>query len=776
MLTFQHIGTARHNDADYNMTAMLYGRKADGTSVAVSVTGITAYGFLNCNCDSQFRHSVHSLVQWYMSMQRTESSSKKYRRENGQERPCGEVFRQWNTYWFDKCEIAPGDITWTQTSGFNIRRVTSEEPPVVFRFQVRKFNLWRALLALFKNPAGTYQKLLDFRRKMVNSAGKSTVKSIPNPIEAYLEQADIYETMFQPELVWMVDCQLPACSWMQISNPIRLRVGQTTCGEEYRCTSVAVAPCYSPPIPMAPFRVLSYDIEAVPYVDPDSGECKFPIATRDCISTIGVTCFDIVSAKMVQTVFMLELKGQPQCQQLSMLTADKQTDDYDPSTTTVHSFLDELEMLTAFAAKIREYDPDLITGFNVLNFDNVYLIERIQALCGCEKDKNGVPNPYCLDCMTARTFSRVGKPSILKKKYTYSKQRGGQESWETSMEGRDWMDVYRVVMSDHKLRSYKLDNVCAELLGTKKIHIAYDDIPEHQKTPAGREFLAQYCVKDAWLPCQIIVKRCKLVNAIQMAQVTGVLLTSILHRGQQIRTMLLMLQFIKARCRKDPRHPRYYLPDESGKKHVVADGFEGAVVITPKPGFYQTPVVTLDFASLYPSIMRAYNMCFSTLVPSFKEARHLQWSAKTHNIKDPTEENYPEVRPVRSFDYPEGGKFEYVVKDTDVCFVTTKKRVGILPEILEQLLSNRKRVKKMRKQFDEKSMDYAVLDGRQLALKVCANSVYGFTGAGQGYLGEKRIASSVTRVGRGMANHTKWMCEDRYKEHGLEIVYGDTVR
>ena len=77
--------------------------------------------------------------------------------------------------------------------------------------------------------------------------------------------------------------------------------------------------------------------------------------------------------------------------------------------------------------------------------------------------------------------------------------------------------------------------------------------------------------------------------------------------------------------------------------------------------------------------------------------------------------------------------------------------------------------------YGEKSMDYAVLDGRQLALKVCANSVYGFTGAGRGYLGEKRIASSVTRVGRGMANHTKWMCEDKYKEHGLEIVYGDTV-
>ena len=200
------------------------------------------------------------------------------------------------------------------------------------------------------------------------------------------------------------------------------------------------------------------------------------------------------------------------------------------------------------------------------------------------------------------------------------------------------------------------------------------------------------------------------------------------------------------------------------------------MVIRPLPGFYQTPVVTLDFASLYPSIMRAYNMCFSTLVPSLSEARRrgLKWSEETHDIKDPSNANYPEVRPVRSFDYPEGGKFEYVTRETDVSFVTSKTRVGILPEILEQLLNNRKLVKKQRKKFHEKSMDYAVLDGRQLALRVCANSVYGFTGAGMGYLGEKRIASSVTRVGRGMANHTKFMCEDRYKEHGLQIVYGDT--
>lgn len=773
MLTFQHFGTTRSRDEEYRISVRLYGRQADGKSVALTVNGVKAYGFVKCNCDAAFKYGINSLLQWWLSMQRTEQSTKKYKKEEGDDKPIAAIFRQWDTWWFDQCAIST--IKWSGHRGYNIRSVLPGMGPEVWRFEVDRYDIWRGMLSLLKGPVAFYEKILQFRRKMCNYANEKPVRPMPASLEAYLDGADVYETMFKPEVVWMVDHQLPACSWMNVSNARpgskidRLANGRaTTCDLEFTCGVDDVGPCTEPPIPMAPFRVLSYDIEAVPYINPTSGECEFPDPKRDSIVTIGIAAFDMVSSEMVQTVFMLEIEGQVQCTSLSPLS--NKTDEYDPVTTRVRSFFDEADMLAAFAETIREYDPDVITGYNVLNFDNVYLIRRIQALCGCE------PDSQCSDCARARTFSRVNRPSTLKKKYTHTKQRGGQESWEAWIEGRDWMDVYRVVMTDHKLRSYKLDNVCLELLGTQKIHIAYEDIPKHQRTPEGREFLAQYCVKDAWLPCQIIVRRCKLVNAFQMSQVTGVPLTDILHRGQQIRTLLLMLQFVKARCRKDPEHPRWFLPDESGNKPPPIDGFEGAVVIRPLPGFYQTPVVTLDFASLYPSIMRAYNMCFSTLVPSLAEARsrNLKWSTETHDIKDPEHPDYPEVRPVRSFDYPEFGKFEYVPRETDVSFVTCNTRVGILPEILEQLLSERSRIKKLRKKYGEKTMDYAVLDGRQLALKVCANSVYGFTGAGMGYLGEKRIAASVTRVGRGMANHTKYMCEDKYKEHGLRIVYGDT--
>lgn len=73
----------------------------------------------------------------------------------------------------------------------------------------------------------------------------------------------------------------------------------------------------------------------------------------------------------------------------------------------------------------------------------------------------------------------------------------------------------------------------------------------------------------------------------------------------------------------------------------------------------------------------------------------------------------------------------------------------------------------------------AVLDGRQLALKMSANSVYGFTGATVGKLPCLPISSSVTSYGRDMILLTKTLVMEKYtKENGFEedchVIYGDT--
>ncbi|VDK78914.1 unnamed protein product [Cylicostephanus goldi] len=131
---------------------------------------------------------------------------------------------------------------------------------------------------------------------------------------------------------------------------------------------------------------------------------------------------------------------------------------------------------------------------------------------------------------------------------------------------------------------------------------------------------------------------------------------------------------------------------------------------------------------------------------------------------------------------PEGeeGK-DYIKTPTGNYFATKERRRGLLPVILEDLLAARKRAKnEMKHEKDE--FRKMVLNGRQLALKISANSVYGFTGATVGKLPCLEISQSVTAFGRQMIDLTKNEVEKRYVAGALDgkcpanaqVVYGDT--
>ena len=122
----------------------------------------------------------------------------------------------------------------------------------------------------------------------------------------------------------------------------------------------------------------------------------------------------------------------------------------------------------------------------------------------------------------------------------------------------------------------------------------------------GRKRLAIYCLKDAELPLKLMEKLCCLYNYSEMARVTGVPINFLLSRGQQIKVVSQLLR--KARKRN------CVMPTERVKGKAGQNSLEGAYVIDPKPGFYEQPIATLDFASLYPSIMMAHNLCYTTLV------------------------------------------------------------------------------------------------------------------------------------------------------------------
>ena len=94
-------------------------------------------------------------------------------------------------------------------------------------------------------------------------------------------------------------------------------------------------------------------------------------------------------------------------------------------------------------------------------------------------------------------------------------------------------------------------------------------------------------------------------------------------------------------------------------KAEAGEDYEGATVIEPVRGYYSNPIATLDFSSLYPSIMMAHNLCYTTLL----------------NPRD--KDKLSEDQFIRT---PSGNYF-----------VKASVRKGLLPEILEALLAARKK-------------------------------------------------------------------------------------
>lgn len=173
--------------------------------------------------------------------------------------------------------------------------------------------------------------------------------------------------------------------------------------------------------------------------------------------------------------------------------------------------------------------------------------------------------------------------------------------------GRVQFDILTVIQREHKLRSYTLNSVSAHFLGQQKEDVQYNIIGTlFRGTDNDRKRLAVYCLKDAELPFLLMDKLMLLVNYLEMARVTGVPVSYLFTRGQQIK---VLSQLYRKAMEKD-----LLIPTMSVRVQGDDVAYTGAIVITPKTGYYDQPISTLDFNSLYPTIMIAHNLCYSTLL------------------------------------------------------------------------------------------------------------------------------------------------------------------
>ena len=446
---------------------------------------------------------------------------------------------------------------------------------------------------------------------------------------------------------------------------------------------------------VAPLRIMSFDIECYS----STGAFPDPRNPQDVVFQIGMTTKAFGRDGWVDRTCLCL----------------KQTQGHE-------SFETERELLDAFQKYLIKVDPDIITGWNIFGFDLEFLHFRA-VLTGA-----------------STVWGRVKGESIEKvvEKNLSSSALGNNLLKMTPMKGRYVFDLFQDVKREHKLESYSLNNVSKHFLQDQKNDMPVREIfgryAEGDPTKLGE--VAAYCIQDTVLPHKLMDKLCQIQNQIEMAKACWVPLSFLSERGQQIKVFSQMA--------KKARELNFIIP--TFKRDAVAsgaddEGYQGATVLEAQTGAYYGPITALDFASLYPSIMCAHNLCFSTLV----------MDPKYDNLEGVEYETYGPHK----FAQTSGGK----------------PVVSLLPTILTDLKAFRKKAKKLMAQHEGTPME-AIYNGQQLAYKISMNSIYGFTGASKGMLPLVAIASTVTMRGRQMIEETKNYVEAHFP--GAKVRYGDT--
>jgi DNA polymerase delta subunit 1 len=405
------------------------------------------------------------------------------------------------------------------------------------------------------------------------------------------------------------------------------------------------------------------------------------------------------------------------------------------SDATVEWFDDEADMIHAFFDSIAAEKVDVLIGFNVQQFDWKYVVGRASILVddatGEEKldmRRLGRIDPDKDEAIAA------GEPDEFE---LNSGAYGDNKFTSVKVPGVLEIDLLQWFKRETKHASYALNAMSKHYLGDNKIDLPAGQIFSKWASgiPTERGLVAEYAAKDTELPIRLLEKLSMFQNLSEMANATFVPINYILRRGQQIKVYSQLV--------KTGRRLGYVFPDDEAWALKHGEKFVGATVLEPIKGFHNDVVSGLDFASLYPSIIRAENLCPSTLVMNSK------------------------------YDNLEGVDY-YEIKTDIGTFRYAQNPKGILPTMLDDLALFRKQAKKDMAAAKARGDYFAakLYDAKQLAYKVSMNSAYGFFGAGKGFLPCVPISASTTATGRNMIMKTKELAETLVP--GSTVVYGDT--
>lgn len=725
-LIFQIIDWESFDDEnDHEFYIRLFGRRKDGKSVRLTVGGFKPYFYVKPNHEYDLSDGGDEFIKdiqeklYYGQKKSLEDKEVVIKKE----------FKTFNNY-----------------KDLEFLKLTLKNQKSIYSY---KNAIQPTITKIFKNKEGE-----DEERKVFDKSR---------------EKGQIYESNLPPMLKFMHDKDIKSCGWIKVKKDYLVKDNNSNC-DIGRITDWENIKTYESD-EMAPFRILSFDIEC----ERRKGDGRLPDVEDpdDRIIQIGMVYNHI---------------GKSNCYKKSIITIG----DTDPiEGVEVINCKDEEKLLVEFKKQMIKEDPDIITGHNILGFDYRYIYNRAKLL--------GINDKVC-----KMSRNKNEKSEYVEKKLS-SSALGDNILKFYSMPGRVNIDVMKFVMTAHKLGSYSLDSLSSTFIRDKikdieiredgksviktsstygikvgqYIRFNYVFLSLEQKYLDGKKFkileltddsilidgkidkeflmkyekkfwcqskndidhklvtkyqhgsnkdrslIAEYCIQDCELVTKLLEKLKVGVNNIGMANVTNVPLSYLFLRGQGIKVFSLL-------SKECSRH-NHLIPliEDQGESW-----YEGATVFDPDPpGAHFDVIPVLDYASLYPSIMIQRNISHETLVenPAYENLDGYMYHEVTINLEDGSK------KPLK-FAQKKNGEH------------------GIIPTILKYLLDARKECKKKCKETNDPFLKI-VYDGLQLAYKQSANSIYGYTGSPTSAVFKIEVSAATTASGREMLEYARYFSE-----------------
>jgi DNA polymerase elongation subunit (family B) len=416
----------------------------------------------------------------------------------------------------------------------------------------------------------------------------------------------------------------------------------------------------------------------------------------------------------------------------------------DTSDTTYYVFGNEFGMLDCWSKWFMKYRPDIISGWNIDGFDTIYLVNRLYK--NFEEDT------------VANILSPVGR---IYAKHDLKHGKGIKKYCISGLTQIDYLYLYRDKFSNGPKDSFKLDDIGELEVGFGKLESPTETISEFWT------YHFEKFVEYNKIDVQILVE---LDKKLQLISLTRQLCNIGLCEYESIYSTTSYIY--GAIVNEAKRNHMVVLSDDRKSRHD--EGYPGAYVFDPNVGCYRDTLFTVDFNSLYPSIMIALNMSPETKIGKIVSTNETSIDILNTQgkIKTITKDTFKKMLVNQ----------DIVLAANKVLFINPNKKKGLIPAFQERLYERRKFYKNLAKQAKKEGLNnkFNQYTTTQIALKNILNSIYGLFGNTYFALKDVDIASAITLTGQAIIKHMSkeisGFINTNYNTNSNDnhIIYGDT--